>query len=61
MVWVILFSIITISSVIFALRKKRPIVFLAPIASIFVFMLVKIIMVPLPFWETVRFIFNLRG
>lgn len=60
MFWVITFGVITIASVILGLRKKKPIFLLAPFASIFAFMLVKIIMVPMPFTDTVRFIFSLR-
>nr|WP_239533930.1 hypothetical protein [Thalassobacillus pellis] len=61
MVWVFLFAVITIVSVIFALNKRKPVFLAIPFFSLFIFMLIKIIMVPLPFWETVRFIFNLRG
>ncbi|WP_085505847.1 hypothetical protein [Thalassobacillus devorans] len=61
MVWVIIFALITIGSVILALNKKKPVFLVVPFISVFVFMLVKIIMVPMPFWETIRFIFNLRG
>ncbi|GGC82059.1 hypothetical protein GCM10007216_10740 [Thalassobacillus devorans] len=61
MVWVIIFALITIGSVILALNKKKPVFLVVPFISVFLFMLVKIIMVPMPFWETIRFIFNLRG
>ncbi|HSI66424.1 MAG TPA: hypothetical protein VK947_03350 [Planococcus sp. (in: firmicutes)] len=60
MIWVISFGLVTIASVILGLRKKKAIYFLVPFASIFAFMLLKIIMVPLPFTDTVRFIFSLR-
>lgn len=58
---VILLSILTISSVFFALNKRKPFLLAIPFLAIFTFMLVKIILVPLPFWDTIRFIFNLRG
>ncbi|MDC3414545.1 hypothetical protein NC797_16615 [Aquibacillus sp. 3ASR75-11] len=61
MLWVILISAITILSVYFGLNKKRPILFTLPFAAIFLFLLVKIMLVPIPFWDTVRFIFDLRG
>ncbi|HSI66511.1 MAG TPA: hypothetical protein VK947_03785 [Planococcus sp. (in: firmicutes)] len=61
MVWVILFGLITVLSVVMGIKNRRAVYFLVPLASIFMFMLVKIIMVPLPFMETVRFIFYLRG
>jgi len=58
---VILLCVLTISSVFFALNKRKPILLAIPFIAIFTFMLVKIILVPLPFWDTIRFIFNLRG
>ncbi|MBT2581332.1 hypothetical protein [Planococcus sp. ISL-109] len=61
MIWVLSLSLITILSVIAGLRKRKPLYFLVPVASLFTFMLVKVIMVPLPFVDTVRFIFQLRG
>ena len=61
MIWVLSLSLITILSVVTGLRKKRIVYFLVPLVSIFAFMLIKIIMVPLPFTDTVRFIFQLRG
>jgi len=61
MIWVIAFGLMTIASVILGLRKKKAIYLLVPLASIFAFILVKIIMVPLPFTDTVRFIFSLSG
>ncbi|SFG04748.1 hypothetical protein SAMN05216353_12051 [Halobacillus alkaliphilus] len=61
MVIPIILALITILSVVMALKKKRPVLFVLPIASIIVIAVVKIVMVPLPFWETVQFIFNLRG
>ncbi|MFD1032986.1 hypothetical protein [Metaplanococcus flavidus] len=61
MIWVIALGLVTIVSVIMGLKKKKAIFLLVPFASIFAFMLVKIIMVPLPFSDTVRFIFSLRG
>ncbi|UOQ45919.1 hypothetical protein MUN89_08355 [Halobacillus salinarum] len=54
-------ALITIFSVYFALKKKRPLYFILPIAIIFVAAIVKIAMVPMPFWETIQFIFDLRG
>lgn len=61
MIWVLILSPITIVSVVAGLRKRKAVYFLLPFASVFAFMLVKIIMVPLPFLDTVRFIFQLRG
>ena len=61
MIWVIGLSIVTVFSVILGVKKKKAGFFLLPVASVFTFVLMKIIMVPLPFTETVRFIFDLRG
>lgn len=61
MIWVLTLSLITIVSVVAGLRKRKVVYFFLPLASIFAFMLVKVIMVPLPFLDTVRFIFQLRG
>lgn len=61
MIWVIVFGLITVGSVIAGLKKRKPLFFLLPFGSLFAFMLVKVIMVPLPFIETVRFIFYLKG
>ncbi|WP_102348266.1 hypothetical protein [Bacillus sp. Marseille-P3661] len=57
---VIAFSLITIISIVFALRKQKAILLGVPFASIAIYMLIKIIMVPLPFIDTVRFIMGLR-
>lgn len=61
MIWVIALSAVTVFSVIWGIKKKKARFFLLPVASLFTFILVKIIMVPLPFMDTVRFIFDLRG
>lgn len=61
MIWVLILSLITIVSVVAGLRRRKVVYFFLPFTSIFAFMLVKVIMVPLPFLDTVRFIFQLRG
>ncbi|WP_101842983.1 hypothetical protein [Halobacillus sp. Marseille-P3879] len=61
MLTVLLFSVITVVSVVLALKRRRPLYFVLPIASLLGFAFIKILMVPMPFWETVKFIFNLRG
>ncbi|WP_028783649.1 hypothetical protein [Thalassobacillus devorans] len=61
MIWVLIFAVITVVSVVIALNKKKPFFLIVPFLSVFIFMLVKIIMIPVPFWETIRFIFNLRS
>ncbi|WP_209123339.1 hypothetical protein [Alkalihalobacillus sp. BA299] len=54
------FLLITLFSFIFAFRKKKPLLLSIPFAAIFVYMIVQIAMVPLPFWETVKFLVSLR-
>ncbi|MCP3028052.1 hypothetical protein [Halobacillus sp. A5] len=61
MLTVILLSLITVLSVVFALKRKRPLYLALPVVSLIGFAFVKILMVPMPFWDTVKFIFNLRG
>ncbi|KHE71682.1 hypothetical protein [Halobacillus sp. BBL2006] len=57
----IILAIVTVCSVVFALKKKRPIFFALPLVAILAVAVVKIAMVPMPFWETIQFIFDLRG
>ncbi|UFT98296.1 hypothetical protein KO561_13935 [Radiobacillus kanasensis] len=61
MIWVILMGFITVLSVFFGIKRKKVLYFFVPFGSILLFMLIKIMMVPLPFMETVRFIFDIRG
>ncbi|WP_019412785.1 hypothetical protein [Paenisporosarcina sp. TG20] len=58
-VWV--FAIITIVSVFLALKLKKKWLFALPLLAVGSLLLVEIIKVPLPLWETIQFIFNLRG
>ncbi|WP_230474418.1 hypothetical protein [Calidifontibacillus erzurumensis] len=60
MILVVLYGLLTIFCVIFAIRKRKVGLLVLPFATIFAYMLIKIIMVPLPFWDTVQFIFGLR-
>ena len=57
---VILYAIITVLSVVIALSKKKFYFLGVPAMALFAFMIFKIVMVPMPFWETVKFIFSLR-
>ncbi|WP_347862362.1 hypothetical protein U0355_04090 [Salimicrobium sp. PL1-032A] len=57
---VIGFVVLTILSVWFGLKKAKPSLLAAPFLALIGFVIVKIAMVPLPFWETVSFIFDLR-
>ncbi|SIS42775.1 hypothetical protein [Salimicrobium flavidum] len=54
------FVLLTIVSVFFGLRKSKPFLLTLPFLALFGFVIIKVAMVPLPFWETVSFIFDLR-
>ena len=54
------FLLITLLSVVFAFRLKKPLLLSVPFASIFAYLIVQIAMVPLGFFETLKFIFQLR-
>ncbi|QOY37218.1 hypothetical protein AWH56_006185 [Anaerobacillus isosaccharinicus] len=55
-----LFLLIIAGSVFFTFKLKKPALLAVPIGALFVFVLVQIAMVPLGFFETVKFIFSLR-
>lgn len=59
MVW--MFVVITVLSVFFGLRLQKKWLFTVPLIAIGGFMLIEIIKVPLPFWDTITFIFDLKG
>ncbi|KGX91918.1 membrane protein [Pontibacillus halophilus JSM 076056 = DSM 19796] len=56
-----LLAIVTVISVVLALNKRKPVFFAVPIMALLTIGIIKIALVPLPFWETVQFIFNLSG
>lgn len=60
MILVILYGFITVLSVVFALKRKKMIFLTIPFGSLFAYMIIKIVMVPMPFWETVQFIIGLK-
>lgn len=51
--------VITGISLYIAFRKNKIIFLAVPFLSIFLYFLIQIIMVPAPFFETVKFIFSL--
>ncbi len=57
---VALYSVLTIFCVVYALRKQKVGLLVVPFAALFGYLLIKVIMVPLPFWETVQFIIGLK-
>ncbi|MDZ5471837.1 hypothetical protein SM124_08755 [Bacillus sp. 31A1R] len=54
-----LFLLITAVCLILAIRKKKTFFLVVPFLSIFLYFIVQIILVPLPFFETIKFIFSL--
>lgn len=58
---IILVGLLVITGIsLFLAFKKNKMIFLAvPFLSIFVYFLIQIIMVPAPFFETLKFIFSL--
>lgn len=55
-----LLILITCFSLVMALRRNKTYFLFVPFLSIFVYFLVEILMVPAPFFDTVKFIFSLR-
>lgn len=53
------FLAITMVSLFMALRRKKTFFLVIPFLSIFFYFLIQILFVPLPFVDTVKFIFSL--
>ncbi|BCB05914.1 hypothetical protein [Bacillus sp. KH172YL63] len=60
MIYFMAFVIITVGCITLALRKKRAIFLTIPFMSLFLYFIVQIALVPVPFFETVKFIFSLK-
>ncbi|MBM7704030.1 hypothetical protein [Metabacillus iocasae] len=60
MVILALLVIITVISIVIALRKQKPFFFAVPFLSLLIYFVVEIALVPAPFFETVKFIFSLH-
>nr|WP_239581502.1 hypothetical protein [Jeotgalibacillus terrae] len=58
-VWFI--GILTVLSVFFALKLKKKKLLFTPLIAVAALLVVEIAKVPMPFWDTVTFIFDLRG
>lgn len=54
------FVALTLVSLIYALVSKKFIYLTVPVASMFIYIAIKIVLVPLPLGETLKFIFGLR-
>ncbi|MGR3766120.1 hypothetical protein [Rossellomorea sp. NS-SX7] len=60
MLYFIVLLLITGASIFFAVKKKKAVFLVLPFLSMFVYFIVQIALVPMPFFETVKFIFSLR-
>ncbi|RSL29677.1 hypothetical protein D7Z54_30035 [Salibacterium salarium] len=56
----IIFWSLAILSIIGMIKWKKPLLLTVPFAAMGLYFLVQVIMVPLPFWDTVQMIFGLR-
>lgn len=57
---VYVFILIAMLSFIVGIWKKKPYLLLTPFLLIFAFVAYEIIRVPMPLWDTLKFIFSLR-
>ncbi|PRO65364.1 hypothetical protein [Alkalicoccus urumqiensis] len=59
--WIlILFWVLAAAAVWATFKYRKPILLTVPFFAMFLFVIVQMAMVPLPFMDTVRFVFNLR-
>ena len=59
MMTLILMLALTLISLTFCLRMKKPQFLLIPVVTLLIYFVVQIALVPAPFLETVKFIFSL--
>jgi len=59
MTTLILMIALTLVSLVFCLRTRKPHFLLIPVVTILIYFVVQIALVPAPFFETVKFIFSL--
>lgn len=55
-----IFVLIVILSLFYTFKLKKPLLLTVPFAAMFVYVIAEIAMVPLGFFETIKFIFSLR-
>ncbi|SDO10847.1 hypothetical protein [Alkalicoccus daliensis] len=59
--WILIsFWVIALAAVIATIKYRKPLLLTVPFFAMLGFLVVQIAMVPMPFWETVRFVFSLR-
>lgn len=54
-------GILTVVSVFLALKLKKKRLLLTPLLGVGALIIIEIMKVPMPFWDTITFIFDLRG
>ncbi|MFD2707040.1 hypothetical protein [Salibacterium lacus] len=54
------FWVLAIAAIIGMLKWKKPILLAAPFAAMGVYIVIQIVMVPLPLWETIQMIMGMR-
>ncbi|AJD92490.1 hypothetical protein JMA_31730 [Jeotgalibacillus malaysiensis] len=54
-------GILTVVSVFLALKLKKKRLLLTPVLGVGALIVIEIVKVPMPFWDTVTFIFDLRS
>ncbi|MFZ4451810.1 hypothetical protein [Salibacterium aidingense] len=54
------FWVLAIASIVGMIKWKKPLLLTVPFAAMGIYLLIQIIMVPLPFWDTIQMIFGLR-
>ncbi|AXF58048.1 hypothetical protein DT065_17290 [Salicibibacter kimchii] len=55
-----IFWSIVLASIVFMVKKKQPLFLGVPILALGVYILIEMLRVPLPFAETVQFVFDLQ-
>ena len=54
------FLLIIVLSLAITIWKKKPQLMLMPFVAMFVYLVYEVIRVPMPVWDTIKFIFSLR-
>ncbi len=59
--WILIaFWIVVALSIFATVKYRKPQLLTVPLFAMAIFMVIQIAMVPMPFWDTVRFVFSLR-
>ncbi|MBB5172380.1 hypothetical protein [Texcoconibacillus texcoconensis] len=56
----IVFWVFAIATVVLTIKYKKPILLTLPFFAMGIYLVIQIALVPMPFWDTVRFIFSLQ-